>query len=159
MRMILILNKARCANPQLSHVPIQNRHTVCRSCDRSPRLCMVVLPTGARQRPAPIKRPPKPQQWTPDIVSLCVAHNALWSYVMCSAGNAPRSSLSPLLLCPTPPAAISGSFPIGSQAFSSSAALMLPRSMPSLNAPTAPPHSPRCANDQHPSPSPSRAPR
>ena len=59
---------------------------------------MVAAPIGARQRPAPIKRPPTPQQWTIDFLSLCVAHNALTSYVMCSAGNAPRSSLSLSLL-------------------------------------------------------------
>ena len=69
---------------------------MCQSCNRSPRVCMVAPPIGARQCPAPIKRPPKPQRWTFGIVSPCVAHNALCPYVMCSAGNAPRSSLSPL---------------------------------------------------------------
>lgn len=59
---------------------------------------MVAAPIGARQRPAPIKRPPKPQQWTIAVVSLCVALNALTSYVMCSAGNAPRLSLSTLFM-------------------------------------------------------------
>lgn len=60
-----------------------------------------------------------------------------------------RSSLSPLLLCPTPLAATSGFFPIGLLPVFFSLALMLPRSMPSLIAPTALPHSPRCASDQH----------
>lgn len=74
---------------------------------------------------------------------------------MCSAGNAPRSPLS-LLLCPIQLAAISGFSPIGSQAVFSLPVLMLPRSMPSLNAPTVLLHFPRCASDQHLSPSSSR---